>query len=190
MTVCCLRLTIACFATLGLSQCFGPHREETHSRIFKEPSPKMFTGCYRLVHQRMDRALPEDNAFQQSFLTLLADGTYTGDKYPVFVKMPHEGFKLQDLAHYRGKWRIVQPGTAYNQDAGARQDYWSFALDPVPGGPRRADGFEDLIVTSTISKNTGLVEYISLYTGDMDSGDVLTYKRVASTNEDSSKTNR
>jgi len=175
---------LACFATVWLSQCFGPHREETHSRIFNEPSLKIFIGRYKLVHQRMDRTLPEDSAFLQSFLTLRADGTCTGDKYPIFVEPPREGFKLQRLEHYEGTWRVHRPGSAYNHDTGERQGFWSITFDPVPGGPRLADGFHELIVESLLNKKTGLVDYISLYTGDTDSGDVLTYKRVTSTNED------
>lgn len=171
-------LLMACFAALGLSGCFGPHREETHARIFKAPAPSIFTGRYRLVYQHMDRDLPEATAFPRSFLLLRADGTYTADRYPIFVNPPREHRTFARLADYHGHWRINKPGSAYNHDAGGRQDYWSIAVDPAPGGLRRADGFEDLIVDSFINKKTGLVEYIHFYTGDFDAGDVLTFERV------------
>lgn len=166
------------FLTLTLSQCFGPHREETHTRIFQEPTPKAFAGRYHLVHQRMDRALSEEKLFSQSFLTLRTDGTYTADNYPLFVRLPRKGFKFQRVAPYKGSWHIFKSGSAFNDDTNSRQEYWSFELDPVPGGSRRANGSEDLIVDAILSKASGQVEFIHFYTGDTDTGDVLSYERV------------
>lgn len=168
------------FTVLTASQCYGPVREETPSRIFHQPTRAVFAGRYHLVYQHMDRALPESKAFPQSFLTLRADGTYTAEKYPIFVNPPLEDFKFQRFAHYKGTWRIFKSGTAANPDTGVRQDFWSIELAPIPGGPRREDHFEDLLVDAFINKALGRVEFLHLYTGDMDSGDVLSFERVKS----------
>jgi hypothetical protein len=153
----------------ALSQCFGPSREETHTRIFQEPTPKIFAGRYHLVYQHMDRALPEHKSFPQSFLTLRADGTYTADNYPIFARVPQNAFtfQFQRVAHFEGNWHISK----------SSQKAWSFDLDPIPGGSRRGNGSEALFVDAIISKTSGQVGFIHFYTGDIDAGQVLSYER-------------
>ncbi|UOE36852.1 hypothetical protein MTP16_25825 (plasmid) [Hymenobacter monticola] len=172
--------------SIAISGCFskqGQSDEDTVSRAFTKRNAKDYVGEYCIDEVRMHVDAATDTVhslFNHSRLLLRGDSTYEFIEYPVFrLRAPDDSrFKLERLAHYSGHWTIEKFGSAYDKDQGTRRDFWSCAFVPALGGKRQEPN-EQLFADSYISQKSGLVKYIYLYYGDIDSGDYVLLKRIA-----------